>query len=126
MVVKKTKKIRRTVPMGRAYVHAGMNNTIVSITDPTGQILARASSGASGFKGTKKSTPYAAHVAAEGVVEKCKAFGVEIVDVYVRGIGPGREQAVRGLIAGGINVNTIIDKTPVAHNGCRKRKARRV
>lgn len=125
-VTKKVKKIKKTVPSGKVYVHAGMNNTIVTVTEPNGSVLARSSSGASGFKGTKKSTPYAAQVAAEGVVEKCKPYGLEEVDVYVKGIGPGREQAIRGLISGGINVNLIVDKTPVPHNGCRKRKARRV
>jgi small subunit ribosomal protein S11 len=124
MAVKKAKK--RTVTEGIVYVSAGMNNTIVTVTDTAGQVIARASCGASGFKGTKKSTPYAAQVAAEGVMEKCKSFGFEQADVYVKGIGPGREQAIRGLIAGGLNVNVIVDRTPVPHNGCRKRRARRV
>jgi small subunit ribosomal protein S11 len=126
MAVKKAKKIKKTVPEGRAYVHAGMNNTIVTITDEKGGVLARSSSGSNGFKGTKKSTPYAAQIAAESVVEKCKPFGVEVVDVYVKGIGPGREQAIRGLISGGFNINVIVDRTPVPHNGCRKKRARRV
>ena len=126
MAVNKSKKIKRTVPEGRAYVHAGMNNTIITITDQNGGVLARSSAGGSGFKGTKKSTPYAAQIAAEGAAEKCKPYALEEVDVYVKGIGPGREQAIRGLISGGISVNLIVDKTPIAHNGCRKRKARRV
>jgi len=124
MAVKKTKK--RTVTEGNVYVSAGMNNTIVTITDNAGQVIARSSCGASGFKGTKKSTPYAAQVAAEKAMEKCKPMGFEQADVYVKGIGPGREQAIRGLIAGGLAVNLIVDRTPVPHNGCRKCRPRRV
>lgn len=122
----KAKKQKRTVPQGQVYIHAGMNNTIVTVTDQNGNVLTRSSSGANGFKGTKKSTPYAAQVAAESAVEKSKVFGLQEVDVFVRGIGPGREQAIRGLVGAGLAVNLIVDRTPISHNGCRKPRARRV
>ena len=123
---KKVNRKRRNVPEGRVSIHAGFNNTIVTITEPNGDVLAWNSSGASGFKGTKKSTPYAAQVAAEGACEKAKAFGMERVHVQVKGIGNGREQAIRGLIAGGLEILSISDVTPLPHNGCRKRRTRRV
>lgn len=122
----KKKKIRRVVPHGFAHILAGMNNTIVTITDEAHFTLVWASSGASGFKGTRKSTPYAAQVAAKSAAEKSKEFGLESVDVFVKGIGPGREQAVRGLSSSGIEVNSITDKTTFPHGGCRKRRPRRV
>jgi small subunit ribosomal protein S11 len=119
------KRVRRVVPEGHAYIKAGYNNTLISLTDPAGQVLAWHSSGSSGFKGTKKSTPYAAQVAAEAVGEKAKAYGLEALDVYVTGAGPGREQALRAL-AKSFTLNLIVDRTPVPHNGCRRKKARRV
>ncbi len=122
----KKKKIRRIVPRGYAHIKAGFNNTLVTITDPNHATLCWATSGASGFKGARKSTPYAAQVAAKSAGEKAKEFGMETVDVFVKGIGPGREQAVRGLSSAGINVDSITDKTTTAHGGCRKRKPRRV
>lgn len=103
-----------------------MNNTLVTITDEAHATLVWASSGASGFKGTRKSTPYAAQIAAKSAAEKAKEFGVESVDVFVKGIGPGREQAVRGLSSAGIEVISITDKTSEPHGGCRKRRPRRV
>ncbi len=120
------RKIRRVVPHGFAHIKAGFNNTIVTITDENHATLCWATSGASGFKGTRKSTPYAAQIAAKNAAEKAKEFGMEAVDVFVKGIGPGREQAVRGLSAAGIDVNYIIDCTATAHGGCRKRRPRRV
>jgi small subunit ribosomal protein S11 len=123
---RKTSRKRRNVPEGRVSIFAGYNNTIVTITDPEGDVIAWNSAGASGFKGAKKSTPYAAQVAAEGAVEKAKAYGLDKVHVFVKGIGNGREQAIRGLIAGGLEIVSISDVTPVPHNGCRKRRTRRV
>lgn len=119
------KKVKRLVKFGHVHIHAGFNNTLLSATDPTGNVLCRASSGASGFKGTKKSTPYAAQVAAEKLCEKLTMFGTDNVNVYVKGIGPGREQAVRGL-GKTLQINLIVDRTAVPHNGPRARKRRRV
>lgn len=98
----------------------------MTITDDNHATLCWATSGASGFKGTRKSTPYAAQVAAKNAAEKAKEFGVEVVDVFIRGIGPGREQAVRGLSSAGIDVSSITDKTATPHGGCRQKKPRRV
>ncbi|MFA6528939.1 MAG: 30S ribosomal protein S11 [Candidatus Gracilibacteria bacterium] len=120
-----TKK-RRSVIKGNVYINASYNNTIVTIADEKGDVLAWSSAGASGFKGTKKSTPYAGQVAAENAVNKAKLFGLEKVDVYVKGVGSGREQSVRALIANGLDVEAIYDRTPVPHNGCRKPRARKV
>lgn len=124
------KKIRRSkkksVPSGKIYVNAGFNNTLVTITDPEGNAIAWSSSGACGFKGTKKSTPYAAQMAAENAAEKAKAFGFAKADIYVKGVGNGREQALRGLIAQGIEIMKICDLTPIPHNGCKKPRPRRV
>lgn len=126
VVKKKASRKRRSVPEGRVNIKAGFNNTIVSITDPSGDVIAWSSSGASGFKGSKKSTPYAAQVASENACEKAKAYGIERVHVSVKGIGNGREQALRGLIAAGLEIISITDVTPMPHNGCRKRRTRRV
>lgn len=125
-VKKKTSKKRRNVTHGRVNIYAGYNNTIVTITDSTGNAIAWSSAGASGFKGTKKSTPYAAQVASENATNKAKVFGLIKVDVFINGVGNGREQALRGLIASGLEVLSITDVTPLAHNGCRKRRVRRV
>jgi len=121
-----TSKKRRSIPKGKVYINASFNNTIVTITDESGDVIAWNSAGASGFKGTKKSTPYAAQVAAEGAVEKAKAYGLEKVDVFVKGVGTGREQSIRALIANGLDIESIYDKTPIAHNGCRKPRPRKV
>ena len=123
---KKINRKRRNGPEGRVTIQAGFNNTLVSVPDPTGGVLAWSSAGASGFKGSKKSTPYAAQIAAENASEKAKAFGMAKVHVAVKGIGPGREQALRGLIASGLEILSIMDVTPIPHNGCRKRRTRRV
>ena len=122
----KKRKIRRVVPRGFAHILAGFNNTIVTITDDNHATLCFSSSGGSGFKGARKSTPYAAQVAAKNAAEKSKEFGLEVVDVYVKGIGPGREQAVRGLSSSGLDVASITDRTSTPHGGCRKKGARRV
>lgn len=125
--VKKIKKSKKkTVTHGKIYVNAGFNNTLITITDSDGNAIAWSSSGACGFKGTKKSTPYAAQMAAENAAEKAKAFGFEKADVFVKGVGSGREQALRGLIAQGIEILRIADLTPIPHNGCKKPRPRRV
>lgn len=119
------KKLKRLVKNGCVYILAGFNNTILTATDPNGNVLARSSAGASGFKGTKKSTPYAAQIAAERLAEKLLPYGLQIIRVYVNGIGPGREQGIRGL-AKSFDVELIVDRTSTPHNGCRPRKRRRV
>lgn len=119
------KKLKRLVKNGCVYILAGFNNTILTATDPSGSVLARSSAGASGFKGTKKSTPYAAQIAAERLAEKLQPYGLQNIRVYVNGIGPGREQGIRGL-AKSFEVELIVDRTAIPHNGCRPRKRRRV
>ncbi len=119
------KKIKRLVKNGQVHITAGFNNTLFTATDPNGGVLARSSSGASGFKGSKKSTPYAAQVAAERLAEKLTNFGTTNVAVYVKGVGPGREQGIRGL-AKTLEVDLIVDRTTLPHNGPRKKKRRRV
>ncbi|TSC58700.1 MAG: small subunit ribosomal protein S11 [Candidatus Peregrinibacteria bacterium Greene0416_19] len=120
------KKIKRILPKARVCVHAGENNTIVTFTDFEGNVLGWCSSGAAGFKGTRKSTPYAAKVAAETAALKVKPYGIESVTVEVKGLGPGREQALRGLQTAGLNLDAIIDTTPIPHGGCRPAGRRRV
>ena len=122
----KKKKIKRTVPKARVCINAGENNTIVTFTDLEGNKLGGSSSGAAGFKGTRKSTPYAAKVAAEKACEAVSGYGIESVRVEVKGLGPGREQAIRGVQGAGINLDAIVDRTPVAHGGCRAPGRRRV
>jgi small subunit ribosomal protein S11 len=117
---------KRIVPEGKAFIQASFNNTIVSITDPEGQVLSWSSAGANGFKGPKKATPYAAQIAAEKAVEKAKLYGIERVRVFIKGAGNGREQAIRGLHTGGLSIESIMDVTAIPHNGCRPRKSRRV
>lgn len=125
VVTKKKKARRRIVENGNAYIQASYNNTIVTLTEPNGNVIAWSSAGASGFKGARKSTPYAAQISAENAAEKSKVFGLERVHVYVKGVGAGREQAIRGLVTKGINILSISDLTPIPHNGCRKKKTRR-
>lgn len=122
----KKKKVKRAVQNARVCIRAGENNTIVTFTDLNGNVLVSASCGSSGFKGTRKSTPYAAKVAAENASLKAKVYGVETVTVEVKGLGPGREQAIRGLQGAGLNLDAIIDVTPIAHGGCRPAGRRRV
>ncbi|PIP65693.1 30S ribosomal protein S11 [Candidatus Peregrinibacteria bacterium CG10_big_fil_rev_8_21_14_0_10_49_16] len=120
------KKIKRTVPKARVCITAGENNTMVTITDLEGNVLGWASSGSAGFEGTRKSTPYAAKVAAETAAEKVRSYGIESVNIEVKGLGPGREQAIRGLQSAGYDLDQIIDRTPVPHGGCRPPRRRRV
>lgn len=120
------KKERKNIPYGRAYVYATFNNTIVTITDRQGNVICWASGGTSGFKGSRKSTPYAAQLAARRVAEEAQEHGVRELDVYVRGPGPGREAAIRALQAADMVLRSITDKTPIPHNGCRPPKKRRV
>ncbi len=116
----------RTITRGRVYVNATYNNTLLSATDEVGNVLAWSSAGKMGFKGPKKATPYAATTIAKDLAEKVGPYGLKDVNVFIRGIGPGREAAVRGLHAAGINVLGIKDITPVPHNGCRQSGPRRV
>ena len=111
---------------GIAHVHASFNNTIITITDRQGNALAWATAGGSGFKGSRKSTPFAAQVAAERLANVKDDFGIENLDVVIKGPGPGRESAVRSLNAAGFNITNITDVTPIPHNGCRPPKRRRV
>ena len=121
-----SKKIRKNVADGIAHVHASFNNTIITITDRQGGALAWASSGGQGFKGSRKSTPFAAQVTAESCAKKGMEHGLQKVEVFVRGPGSGRETAVRSLQAAGLEIISVKDVTPVPHNGCRPRKRRRV
>jgi len=120
------KKVKKSVSDGVAHIYASFNNTIVTITDRQGNALAWATAGGSGFRGSRKSTPFAAQVAAERAGEKAKEYGVRNLDVNVKGPGPGRESAVRALNAAGFKVTSIQDVTPIPHNGCRPPKKRRV
>ncbi len=120
------KKIRRTLTDGIAHIRASFNNTIVTITDLQGNTLCWATSGGSGFKGSRKSTPFAAQVAASRVGKEAQEFGIRNLEVRVRGPGPGRESAMRALNASGFRITNIRDITPVPHNGCRPPKRRRV
>jgi len=120
------KRERRVVPRGAAHIKASFNNTIISISDPVGNIIAWSSAGASGWKGSRKSTPYAAQVAAENAARKAVDTGMKSVEVFVRGPGAGREAAIRALEATGLEVTAITDVTPIPHNGCRPPKRRRV
>lgn len=122
----KKKSKRRLVTEAKVYIQASFNNTIVSVTDMDGQVIASSSAGANGFKGPKKATPYAAQTAAEKALEKAKVYGVEKVHVIIKGAGNGRDQSIRGVNNGGVNVESITDITAVPHNGCRPRKSRRV
>ena len=120
------KRERKSVPRGRAYVQSTFNNTLITLTDPQGNVLSWASAGQSGFKGSRKSTPYAAQIAAEGAARRAMEHGLRQVEVFVKGPGSGREAAVRALQASGLVVLSIKDSTPVPHNGCRPPKRRRV
>ena len=124
--VRGKKAAKRQVSTGRAYIQASYNNTLVSFTDANGNALAQCSAGQAGFKGPKKSTPYAAGIIVGRAAEKVKPYGLKEVNVYVNGVGGGRESAIRALNANGINVLGIKDVTPIPHNGCRAKKPRRV
>lgn len=123
---KSRKKVKKSISDGIAHVHASFNNTIITITDRQGNALAWATAGGSGFRGSRKSTPFAAQVAAETAGETAKQFGLKNLDVHVKGPGPGRESAVRALNNIGYKITNIIDVTPIPHNGCRPPKKRRV
>lgn len=120
------KKIKKVVPQGQAHVYATFNNTIVTFTDKQGNALCWSSAGNSGFKGSRKSTPYAAGLAARTAARVAQDYGMQECDVIVKGPGPGRESAIRAVQSSGIRVNSISDITPVPHNGCRPPKKRRV
>lgn len=120
------KKVRKSVVDGIAHIHATFNNTLITITDRQGNTLSWATAGGSGFRGSRKSTPFAAQVASERAANAAAEYGLKNVDVRVKGPGPGRESAVRALNAVGFKVTTITDVTPIPHNGCRPPKKRRV
>ncbi|QHS11009.1 30S ribosomal protein S11 [Sinimarinibacterium sp. NLF-5-8] len=122
----KRKKVKKNVTDAVAHIHASFNNTIISITDRQGNALSWSTSGAAGFKGSRKSTPFAAQVAADKAAQVAAEHGVKNVEVRVKGPGPGRESAVRALNAAGFKVTSITDVTPIPHNGCRPPKRRRV
>lgn len=124
--VKKSKKLVRAVASGIAHILATFNNTIVTIADKEGNTITWASTGSSGFKGSKKSTPFAAGIAAESAAKKALERGVKEVEVYVKGPGSGRESAIRSIQAAGLSIRSIRDVTPIPHNGCRPPKRRRV
>jgi small subunit ribosomal protein S11 len=117
---------RKNVPVGLAYIQSTFNNATITLTDPSGNVLAWASSGTVGFKGSRKSTPYAAGLAAEEAARRAMEHGLRQVDVRIKGPGSGREAAIRSLQAAGLQVTSIRDVTPIPHNGCRPRKRRRV
>ena len=117
---------RRIVPAGRAYIQSTFNNTLVTLTDPEGNVITWGSSGTAGFKGSRKGTPYAAQLAAQDAARKGIAQGLRQVDVFVKGPGSGREAAIRALQSAGLNITSIRDVTPIPHNGCRPPKKRRV
>ena len=121
-----TRKVAKNIPYGQAHIHATFNNTIISMSDQLGNVIAWASAGTSGFKGSRKSTPYAARVAAQTASENAQNQGMTEVDIYVKGPGPGREAAIRAIQSSGLKVRSITDVTPIPHNGVRPPKKRRV
>ena len=123
---KSARKTKRTMSSGQVHILATFNNTIITVTDHQGNAVTSASAGASGFKGSRKSTPFAARVAAEAAMKNAAGLGIQEVEIYVKGPGPGRESAIRAVQAQGMKVTSITDKTPVPHNGCRPPKKRRV
>ena len=120
------KRERKSVPKGRAYIQSTFNNTVITMTDPSGNAIAWSSGGGTGFKGSRKSTPYAAQLAAQQAARKAMEHGMRQVDVFVKGPGSGREAAIRALQSAGLAVLSIRDVTPIPHNGCRPPKRRRV
>ena len=117
---------RKNIPRGKGFILATFNNTIVTLTDPAGNVISWSSAGSNGFKGSRKSTPYAAQVTAEAAARRAMEHGLRQVDVYVKGPGSGREMAIRALQSAGVQVISITDRTPIPHNGCRPPKRRRV
>ena len=120
------KRERKSIPRGNAYIYSSFNNTIITLTDPSGNVISSRSCGAVGFKGSRKGTPYAAQKAAEDAVRRAQEHGLRQVEVYVKGPGSGREAAIRALQGAGLVVTSIKDMTPIPHNGCRPPKKRRV
>ena len=120
------KKIRKSIPIGEAYIQSSFNNTIITITDPQGNVVSWSSGGVVGFKGSRKSTPFAAQLAAENAAKKAMENGLKTVDVFIKGPGAGREAALRALQGAGLKIHLIRDVTPIPHNGCRPPKRRRV
>ena len=123
---KSRRKEKKNVPQGHVHIQASFNNTIVTITDLSGAVVAWGSAGTAGFKGSRKSTPYAAALAADGAAKRAMEHGMRQIEVFVKGPGSGREQAIRSLQAAGLEVTAITDVTPLPHNGCRAPKRRRV
>ena len=123
---KQRRRERKNVPQGHAHIQASFNNTIITLTDPSGNVLSWGSAGVAGFKGSRKSTPYAAALSADVAAKKAMEHGLRQVEVFVKGPGAGREQAIRSIQAAGIEVTAITDVTPIPHNGCRPPKRRRV
>lgn len=121
-----TKKVVKNIPYGQAHIFATFNNTIVSMTDQSGNVVAWSSAGTAGFKGSRKSTPFAARMAAQTASESAQTHGMKEVDVFVKGPGPGRESAIRAIQSSGLKVRSITDVTPIPHNGVRPPKKRRV
>lgn len=119
------KRVRKNFEHGKVFIRARYNNTIVTLTDPEGHVLAWASPGGCGFKGSRQSTPYAGQISAEQVAEKAQTFGMKTVDVVLKGMGPGRDQTIRGLMNGGLEVISIADRTRVPHGGCRSPRQRK-
>ncbi|WP_085300443.1 30S ribosomal protein S11 [Cognaticolwellia mytili] len=124
--VKTRKRVKKQVADGMAHIHASFNNTIVTLTDRQGNALSWATAGGSGFRGSRKSTPFAAQVAADRAGKTAQEFGLKNIEVFVKGPGPGRESAIRALNAAGFKITNITDVTPIPHNGCRPPKKRRV
>jgi len=120
------KKVKKSVPTGNVYIQSSFNNTIVTITDPQGNVIAWSTGGVAGFKGSRKSTPFAAQLAAENAAKKAMENGMKTVDVFIKGPGAGREAALRALQSTGLKIHLIRDITPIPHNGCRPPKRRRV
>lgn len=120
------KRIRKTFEHGQVHITAAWNNTIVTLTDPEGNVLAWSSPGRNGFKGARQSTPYAGQVSAEAVAEQAQLFGMKSVDVFVKGMGPARDQSIRGLANGGLQVSSIACVSRLPHGGCRAKKVRKV
>jgi small subunit ribosomal protein S11 len=124
---KKTRRVKRTVPRGHVYIHTTFNNTIVTVTDLQGNVVRWSSAGKMGFKGTRKSTSFAARLAAENAIEEAMSNeGLQEVDIFVKGAGPGREASLRAIAGTGLRVRSIVDNTPIPHNGCRPPKKRRI
>ena len=125
-IKKKTKKIKKIVTIGNIYINASYNNTIITFTDQKGDVISSSSAGQAGFSGPKKATPYAAGIIVRRAAEKAKERGLRDVNIFVSGIGSGREASIRAINANGFNVLTVKDITPIPHNGCRSKKPRRV